>query len=239
MTILPSVTGEYFFERIMKMVHMFKFGGQRIAYDSASGLVLPLSELAYKMLEYIELPMPAECSSALRYDLAKYDSAAIGETYEMLYGLYSEGRLFAEDGASVSEASGTGAAIRLGSRIYGCGDVNICELALALADAGEDTEVSVVPAPDGVSPYVDSDVPALIKELEHIAKAQVKRKRAGERMTFNAFPERTGCAHNDEICGGCWARKLCTLENPQSVMCELERKRAECVMVVNASEISE
>lgn len=30
---------------MFKMVHTFKIGGHRIAYDSVSGYVLPLSEL--------------------------------------------------------------------------------------------------------------------------------------------------------------------------------------------------
>ena len=98
------------------MVHTFKFGGQRIAYDSVSGLTLPLSELAYKMLDYIELPMAKECSSALRYDLAKFDSAAISETYDMLYALYRDGKLFAEGEVGENEIIG-GAAVTVGDRI--------------------------------------------------------------------------------------------------------------------------
>lgn len=45
------------------------------------------------MLDYITLPMPEECSSALRYDLAKFDSAEIREEYSRIYELYRDGKL--------------------------------------------------------------------------------------------------------------------------------------------------
>ena len=79
------------------MVHSFKLGGHRWAYDSGSRTLHILDELAFKMLDYIELPMPKDCPSALRYDLAKYDSAAIDDTYAELYKLYIDGSLYSDD----------------------------------------------------------------------------------------------------------------------------------------------
>ena len=48
------------------MVHSFKYGGYRFAYDTVSGTLFRFDELTYKMLDYIGLPMPVDCPSALR-----------------------------------------------------------------------------------------------------------------------------------------------------------------------------
>ena len=76
------------------MVHSFKYGGYRFAYDTVSGTLFRFDELTYKMLDYIGLPMPVDCPSALRYDLAKYDSMAIDDAYDALYALSKEGKIF-------------------------------------------------------------------------------------------------------------------------------------------------
>ena len=91
------------------MIHKFKFGVHRFLFDSECGEVHEVDELGYKMADYIITPMAPECPSSLRYDLAKYDSDAISETYDRLLSLWREGRLFAVDrpipSAAVSETS--------------------------------------------------------------------------------------------------------------------------------------
>ena len=213
------------------MVHTFKFGGQRIAYDNVSGLVLPLSELAYKMLDYIELPMPKECSSALRYDLAKYDSAAIGETYRELYALYRDGKLFAEGERNNSLMYG-GAAIKVGDTLCTRADPHIFDIVKRLADDGEDVSLSIVDSPENVPAFTEEDIPTIARQLEKIAKEQVKRA-AGktDARPFTAFEKRLSTIHKDDSCAGCWAYKLCSLTSPQNAKCELEKKRIECVML--------
>ncbi len=213
------------------MVHTFKFGGQRIAYDSVSGLVLPLSELAHKMLDYIELPMPKECSSALRYDLAKYDSAAIGETYNELYALYRDGKLFAE-GKSGGDVMYVGAAIKVGDTICTRADPHIFDIVKKLADNGEDVSISIVDSHGNVPAFTEEDVPTVARQLEKVAKEQVKRAqgKVGAKP-FVAFEKRLSVIHDDESCAGCWAYKLCSLKTPQNAKCELEKKRIECVML--------
>lgn len=217
------------------MVHTFKFGGQRIAYDSVSGLVLPLSELAYKMLDYIEFPMASECSSALRYDLAKYDSADVSQTYDELYALYCEGKLFAEGEDEALDAQNGGAAIRIGDTVCGRDAGSVFDTLIDLADRDESVDVDIVCAPEGVSPYTDADMPTVLKDLEKIAKTQVKRKRTDEGKPFCAFSSKPACEHRDQTCKSCWAVKLCALQVPHNIMCELERKRIECVMMVNTA----
>lgn len=97
------------------MIHKFKFGVHRFVYDSGSGEVHEVDELGYKMVDYIVTPMASECPSALRYDLAKYDSNAISETYDRLYALWRDGKLYAEDkplpDAGIPEAT-VGASVR-------------------------------------------------------------------------------------------------------------------------------
>lgn len=94
------------------MVHKFKFGVHRFIYDSESGYTHAVDELGYKMLDYLELPMAKDCPSALRYDLAKYDSDAISAVYAEFRKLSDEGKLFAADVAfDAVEADGKGGAL--------------------------------------------------------------------------------------------------------------------------------
>jgi len=96
------------------MVHKFKFGARRYCYDSESGTLHLLDELSYKMLDYIEIPPAPECPSALRYDLAKYDSADISEAFDKMAASYHEGKLFTPDAdytVTVPEKTVVGAAL--------------------------------------------------------------------------------------------------------------------------------
>lgn len=79
------------------MVHTFTQGGHRIALDSASGAVHVLSELSYKILQYLKPPLSPRCPTSLRYNLAMYTADDINEAYGELYELYNEGMLFSED----------------------------------------------------------------------------------------------------------------------------------------------
>ncbi len=216
------------------MVHSFKFGGQRIAYDSVSGAVIPLSELAFKMLDYIELPMPKDCPSALRYDLAKFDSAAISDTYDQMYALYKEGKLFA-DSAAEQPAAASGAAIAIGGALITHQAPGLLELAKAMADEGKDVSLSVVSAPDPESALGEDDLAPLMKEMEKLSKEQIKRARGEGGKPFSAFARCAAVSKDDAVCVGCWAKKLCSLTSPHGVKCDLERKRIECVMMVDTA----
>lgn len=82
------------------MLHYWKSGKQKIAYDTASGAVIPMTSLEYKMIQAITPPLASLCPSSLRYELAKYDSADVEEAYEKIYTLYTQGILFATSNAS-------------------------------------------------------------------------------------------------------------------------------------------
>ena len=78
------------------MVHYFKLAGQRLVLDEASGYTAPVDEIAYKMLAYLTLPLPADCPSAIRYDMAKYDSALVDKTYQEILAKHRAGQLYTD-----------------------------------------------------------------------------------------------------------------------------------------------
>lgn len=98
------------------MLHYWKSGKQKIAYDTASGAVIPMTSLEYKMIQAITPPLAPLCPSSLRYELAKYDSTDVEEAYENIYKLYMQGTLFATSDTSAPK-------IRIGGQ-YGLTDAD-------------------------------------------------------------------------------------------------------------------
>lgn len=82
------------------MLHYWKSGKQKIAYDTASGAIVPLTSLEYKMIQAITPPLAPLCPSSLRYELAKYDSADVEEAYTRIYDLFSHGVIFSDAAVS-------------------------------------------------------------------------------------------------------------------------------------------
>lgn len=78
------------------MVHYFKLAGQRIVLDEASGYAAAVDEITYKMLAYLTLPLPEDCPSAIRYDMAKYDSRLVDETYAAILEKHRTGQLYTD-----------------------------------------------------------------------------------------------------------------------------------------------
>lgn len=78
------------------MIYLYKYNGRKCCYDSKSGAVIELTALQYKMMGAIEAPLTPVCPTSLRYELAKFDSEDVSEAYDELYGLFSDGILFAE-----------------------------------------------------------------------------------------------------------------------------------------------
>ena len=79
------------------MIHYWKSDKQKLVYDTASGAIVSLTSLEYKMIQAITPPLSPVCPSSLRYELAKYDSADVEEAYTRIYTLYQEGILFADN----------------------------------------------------------------------------------------------------------------------------------------------
>ena len=211
------------------MVHSFKLGGRRWAYDSGSRSLHILDELAFKMLDYIELPMPKDCPSALRYDLAKYDSAAIDDTYAELYKLYIDGSLYSDDrtdDSSVCPIEAGGALITDGKSVLAShSNPHIQPLdeyvgKLEIVPAENDASNSEAPKGDALN---EEDATALIKELDRAAKPFVAEKR-------NPFAQKEAFAHS---CDGCWAKDICSLKCKSAALCLLERRRLEYQLALN------
>ena len=89
------------------MLYTLKMNGKKYAYDSASGAVLSLNTLQMKMLGAIIPPIAPTSLTALRYELAKYDSSEVSDTFDEIYELAGKGVLYAkEDGTVRLAASG-------------------------------------------------------------------------------------------------------------------------------------
>lgn len=227
------------------MVHSFKLGGHRWAYDSGSRSLHILDELMFKMLDYIELPMPKDCPSALRYDLAKYDSAAIDSTYAELYRLYTEGKLYSSDSSTGTYAPepADGAYLGDGTKVVAshsnphiqsldeyvgkleivpansCADSKADSKTDSKADSRADSKADSKADGDALN---EDDTAALIKELDRAAKPLVADKR-------NPFAQKEAFAHN---CDGCWAKNICSLKCKSESLCTLERRRLEYQLVL-------
>lgn len=83
------------------MLYTFRFEGKKYAYDSASGAIMQPSTLEFKMLGAIQPPLTRACPTSLRYELAKFDSMDVEETYDGIYALAEKKVLFVEDDGCV------------------------------------------------------------------------------------------------------------------------------------------
>jgi hypothetical protein len=79
------------------MLILFKHNAKKYAFDTVCGSLSVLSALEYRMLEAIQPPMEQSCPTALRYELAKYDSADVEEAYAELYDKAANGVIFAPE----------------------------------------------------------------------------------------------------------------------------------------------
>lgn len=119
------------------MLYTSKSAGKKYAYDSASGAVIQLNALQFKMLGAIVPPLTPVCPTSLRYELAKFDSMDVEEAYEYIYSLSRDGLLYKEDDGKV--------------RIMTEGDSACADIALAnelvctaLADAPAELSFEVI-----------------------------------------------------------------------------------------------
>ena len=79
------------------MLVLFRHNAKKYAYDTVSGSLTVLTALEYRMLEAIQPPMPPVCPTALRYELAKFDSADVEYAYDGLFEKAADGVIFAAD----------------------------------------------------------------------------------------------------------------------------------------------
>lgn len=84
------------------MLYTLRSAGKKYAYDSASGAVIQLNALQFKMLGAIVPPLTQVCPTSLRYELAKFDSMDVEEAYEAVYSLACDGLIYKEDDGKIS-----------------------------------------------------------------------------------------------------------------------------------------
>ncbi|MBQ7293080.1 MAG: hypothetical protein IJW79_05000 [Clostridia bacterium] len=119
------------------MLYTLKSAGKKYAYDSASGALIQLNALQFKMLGAILPPLTAVCPTSLRYELAKFDSMDVEEAYEYIYSLSCDGLIYGEDNGSVKiKTEGENA----------CTDLSLAGelIALAFADAPSEFSFEIV-----------------------------------------------------------------------------------------------
>ena len=121
------------------MLYTIKTDGKKYAYDSASGAVLPLNNLQHKMLGAIIPPISPASLTSLRYELAKFDSSDISDTFDGIYALAKEGILYAEDDGVIRLAA---------SGEYACPSEAVASAFLAKALEGK-SEATFVTVGDG------------------------------------------------------------------------------------------
>ena len=201
------------------MVHSFKYGGYRFAYDTVSGTLFRFDELTYKMLDYIGLPIPVDCPSALRYDLAKYDSMAISDAYDALYALSEEGKIFVPDNGTndIRPSVDNPVLVLSDGTVVSHGNPHIPESAYSLDNA----DIRIM---SGDDPLTAEDIPTLAKELDKLTREYLKR---GE---GRAFAPVDGDKPGKPIGVGCF-----TVEE-KTVSDELFVKRAESVLALGYEE---
>ena len=83
------------------MLILFRHNAKKYAYDTVCGSLSTLTALEYRMLEAIEPPMEPLCPTALRYELAKFDSADVEECYEALYKKAANGMIFTPENGTL------------------------------------------------------------------------------------------------------------------------------------------
>ena len=83
------------------MLALFRHNAKKYAYDTVSGSLTVLTALEYRMLEATQPPMPPVCPTALRYELAKYDSADVEYAYDGLFEKAANGVIFAPDNGTL------------------------------------------------------------------------------------------------------------------------------------------
>jgi hypothetical protein len=83
------------------MLILFRHNAKKYAYDTVCGALHTTSALEYRMLEAIQPPMGPICPTALRYELAKYDSEDVAECYDSLYEKAANGMIFVPENGTL------------------------------------------------------------------------------------------------------------------------------------------
>ena len=151
------------------MLYTYKLGSKHIAFDNEKLKIFALSELEWQISDFTGEDMPSVCPSALRYALAKYDSATIDSAYNRVYSI----RNGSESGKDIS--------------LCGADDFTPCKAqaqtlfksVIALADSGCKS----------ISVELDGEIDSalLISEYEKLAREMYKRIRQSRAFVLREF----------------------------------------------------
>ena len=83
------------------MLILFRHNAKKYAYDTVCGALHTVNALEYRMLEAIQVPMSPICPTALRYELAKYDSEDVADCYDALYKKSLDSMLFVPENGTL------------------------------------------------------------------------------------------------------------------------------------------
>ena len=83
------------------MLVLFRHSNKKYAYDTVAGSLSAVGALEFRMLEALTPPMPPVCPTALRYELAKYDSTDVEENYAILYEKAADGVIFSPENGTL------------------------------------------------------------------------------------------------------------------------------------------
>ena len=90
------------------MLILIKHEAKKYAYDTKSGAAVPLSSLQWRVAENIEPPIAPTCPTALRYQLAKYDSNDVKRAYDYIFRLFESKIINEESDLSFANLSFSG-----------------------------------------------------------------------------------------------------------------------------------
>ncbi|MBQ8342110.1 MAG: hypothetical protein IJY22_07045 [Clostridia bacterium] len=83
------------------MLALFRHGGKKYAWDTVAGTLTAISALEFRMLEALTPPMAPTCPTALRYELAKFDSSAVEDAYDELLEKAANGVIFSPENGEI------------------------------------------------------------------------------------------------------------------------------------------
>ncbi len=155
------------------MIYKFKFYGHYFAIDTKSLAVHKLTEIQYDMLTYLRFPFEDVFPTTLRYDLAKYESSQLKESYFELKKLCDHGVFMSENPVRMEKK------VRIEKKHadkvinYNAENFIFANQVIKCADSGFKV---ITVEEDKINPVKKCDFDILFSEFEKVAKEIIKRK---------------------------------------------------------------
>lgn len=161
------------------MLHSFKIGTKQLVLDTNSAVVYTLTELEKRIFDGTHGLIDETCPSALRYELAKYDSTMIDAAYAHVYkirtGVQDIGQKLTFDTDTANSAN------ECELVKYSSSSPHFANAVIALADAGKE-RISIL---SNDADKIESGT--IAPEYEKLAREIYTRARTGKRFIFVPF----------------------------------------------------